>query len=84
MAFALPFTFEHDDYVQILTDIADQARPGARLAAGRLSSASTVGTRAVGAPSSARPSPLTTQDRHSALPVTQRPHRGSDSTNRLI
>jgi hypothetical protein len=22
VAFALPFTFEHDDYVQILTDIA--------------------------------------------------------------
>ena len=32
VAFALPFTFEHDDYVQILTDIADEARPGARLA----------------------------------------------------
>ena len=33
MAFALPFTFEHDDYVQILTDIADKAGSGARLAA---------------------------------------------------
>ena len=32
VAFALPFSFEHDDYVQILTDIATQARPRARLA----------------------------------------------------
>jgi alkanesulfonate monooxygenase SsuD/methylene tetrahydromethanopterin reductase-like flavin-dependent oxidoreductase (luciferase family) len=27
VAFALPFTFEHDDYVQILTDIAGQLGP---------------------------------------------------------
>ena len=26
-AFALPFTFEHDDYVQILTDIATKLGP---------------------------------------------------------
>jgi alkanesulfonate monooxygenase SsuD/methylene tetrahydromethanopterin reductase-like flavin-dependent oxidoreductase (luciferase family) len=31
VAFALPFTFDHEDYVQILTDIA--TRPGPRLAA---------------------------------------------------
>ena len=27
VAFALPFTFEHDDYVQILTDIAERLGP---------------------------------------------------------
>ncbi|KQY59474.1 luciferase [Aeromicrobium sp. Root495] len=27
VAFALPFTFEHDDYVQILTDIAERLAP---------------------------------------------------------
>ena len=27
VAFALPFTFEHDDYVQILTDIATELGP---------------------------------------------------------
>ena len=27
MAFALPFSFEHDDYVQILTDIATRLGP---------------------------------------------------------
>jgi hypothetical protein len=27
VAFALPFTFEHDDYVQILTDIATRLGP---------------------------------------------------------
>ncbi len=27
VAFALPFTFEHDDYVQILTDIATKLGP---------------------------------------------------------
>jgi hypothetical protein len=27
VAFALPFTFEHDDYVQILTDIATRLAP---------------------------------------------------------
>jgi alkanesulfonate monooxygenase SsuD/methylene tetrahydromethanopterin reductase-like flavin-dependent oxidoreductase (luciferase family) len=36
VAFALPFSFEHDDYVQILTDIATRLGPtlGWRLAAG--------------------------------------------------
>ena len=32
VAFALPFSFRHDDYVQILTDIADEPRPRPRLA----------------------------------------------------
>ena len=27
VAFALPFSFEHDDYVQILTDIATKLSP---------------------------------------------------------
>jgi alkanesulfonate monooxygenase SsuD/methylene tetrahydromethanopterin reductase-like flavin-dependent oxidoreductase (luciferase family) len=27
VAFALPFTFEHDDYVQILTDLAEKLGP---------------------------------------------------------
>ena len=27
VAFALPFTFEHEDYVQILTDIATKLGP---------------------------------------------------------
>ena len=27
VAFALPFTFEHDDYVQILTDMAEHLGP---------------------------------------------------------
>ena len=27
VAFALPFTFEHEDYVQILTDIAERLGP---------------------------------------------------------
>jgi hypothetical protein len=27
VAFALPFSFEHDDYVQILTDIATKLGP---------------------------------------------------------
>jgi hypothetical protein len=27
VAFALPFSFEHEDYVQILTDIATQLGP---------------------------------------------------------
>ncbi len=27
MAFALPFTFEHEDYVQILTDMAPKLGP---------------------------------------------------------
>lgn len=27
VAFALPFTFDHDDYVQILTDIATELGP---------------------------------------------------------
>ena len=27
VAFALPFSFEHDDYVQILTDIATRLGP---------------------------------------------------------
>jgi hypothetical protein len=27
VAFALPFTFDHDDYVQILTDIATHLGP---------------------------------------------------------
>ncbi len=27
MAFALPFTFDHDDYVQILTDMAAHLGP---------------------------------------------------------
>jgi hypothetical protein len=27
VAFALPFTFEHEDYVQILTDIATRLGP---------------------------------------------------------
>ena len=27
VAFALPFSFDHDDYVQILTDIAGQLGP---------------------------------------------------------
>jgi hypothetical protein len=27
VAFALPFTFDHDDYVQILTDIATKLGP---------------------------------------------------------
>jgi hypothetical protein len=27
VAFALPFTFEHDDYVQILTDVATRLGP---------------------------------------------------------
>ena len=27
VAFALPFTFTHDDYVQILTDIAERLGP---------------------------------------------------------
>ena len=31
VAFALPFTFEHDDYVQILTDMADAAGAAAGL-----------------------------------------------------
>ena len=36
VAFALPFTFEHEDYVQILTDMATPPRPGPRLGAQRL------------------------------------------------
>lgn len=28
MAFALPFDFEHEDYVQILTDMAGRLGPG--------------------------------------------------------
>lgn len=27
VAFALPFTFEHEDYVQILTDLAERLGP---------------------------------------------------------
>jgi len=34
VAFALPFTFEHDDYIQILTDMATKLGPALGWTAG--------------------------------------------------